>query len=110
MLLLDGRELSSVGVIRYLQAARQAFLMPVIGRGRKLHYLRGPSWDQRLPDLEEERLRHLHPARRPQAAGPGVDLRQVPLLPRPWRRHGKQRLVYAFWGLMPPSFDWVKEQ
>src|SRR3954447_6215745 len=26
-----------------------------------------------------------------------------------WRRHGKQRLVYAFWGLKPPSFDWVKE-
>jgi putative transposase len=26
-----------------------------------------------------------------------------------WRRHGKQRLVYAFWGVRPPSLDWVKE-
>jgi hypothetical protein len=26
-----------------------------------------------------------------------------------WRRHGKQRLVYAFWGLVPPSFDGVRE-
>jgi hypothetical protein len=26
-----------------------------------------------------------------------------------WRRDGKQRLVYVFWGLRPPSFDWVKE-
>ena len=49
--------------------------------------------------------------RRPPAASPGVDLRQVPLLSRcAWRRHGERRLVYAFWGLKPPStFDWVKE-
>src|SRR5262249_2647830 len=43
----------------------------------------GTERNQRLLDLGEERLRHLHPARRPQAAGPGLDLCQVPLLPRP---------------------------
>src|SRR5262245_36530617 len=42
LLLLD-RGFSSVGVIRYLPAARQPFLMPVIGRGRKLDDPRGPS-------------------------------------------------------------------
>ena len=26
-----------------------------------------------------------------------------------WCRQGKQRLIYAFWGLKPPSFDWVRE-
>src|SRR4029079_19093164 len=42
----------------------------------------GAERDQRLPDVGEERLGHLHSARRPPAASPGVDLRQVPLLPR----------------------------
>ena len=26
-----------------------------------------------------------------------------------WHRQGKQRLIYAFWGFQPPSFDWVQE-
>src|SRR6516165_1887725 len=43
----------------------------------------GTQRDQRLLDLEAERLRHLHPARCPQAVGPGLDLRQMPLLPWP---------------------------
>src|SRR3954468_10540516 len=42
LLLLD-RGFYSVGVIRYLQAARYPFLMPVICRGRKLDDPRGPS-------------------------------------------------------------------
>jgi hypothetical protein len=42
LLLLD-RGFYSVGVIRYLQAARHRFLMPVICRGRKLDDPRGPS-------------------------------------------------------------------
>jgi hypothetical protein len=42
LLLLD-RGFYSAGVIRYLQAARQPFLMPVVCRGRKLDDPRGPS-------------------------------------------------------------------
>src|SRR5215470_3224909 len=42
----------------------------------------GPQRDQRLLDLGAQRLWHLHPARCPEAAGPGRDLRQMPLLPR----------------------------
>src|SRR5262245_12471774 len=42
LLLLD-RGFYSVGVIRYLQAARHPFLMPVICRGRQLDDPRGPS-------------------------------------------------------------------
>ena len=42
LLLLD-RGFYSAGVIRYLQAARHPFLMPVICRGRKLDDPRGPS-------------------------------------------------------------------
>src|SRR5215472_10370888 len=42
MLLLD-RGFWSVAVIRYLQAARRAFLMPVVLRGRKDGHPEGPS-------------------------------------------------------------------
>src|SRR3954454_2254266 len=42
LLLLD-RGFYSVGVVRYLQAARHPFLMPLICRGRKLDDPRGPS-------------------------------------------------------------------
>jgi Transposase DDE domain len=42
LLLLD-RGFYSVGVIRYLQAARSPFLMPVVVRGRKADDPRGPS-------------------------------------------------------------------
>src|SRR5262249_17332616 len=42
LLLLD-RGFCSVGVIRYLKAARHPFLMPVICRGRRLDDPRGPS-------------------------------------------------------------------
>ena len=42
----------------------------------------GAERDQRVLDLGAERLRHLHPARCPEAIGAGLDLHQVPLLPR----------------------------
>src|SRR4051812_26051515 len=55
--------------------------------------------DQRLLDPGEERLRHLHAARCPRAAGPGVDLCEVPLLPRPvappWQAAAGLRLLGA---------------
>src|SRR5258708_15183500 len=41
-LVLD-REFYSVAVIRYLQAARTPFLMPVVGHGRKPDHPLGPS-------------------------------------------------------------------
>jgi hypothetical protein len=42
LLLLD-REFYSVDVIRYLQAARYPFLMPLVCRGRKADHPKGPS-------------------------------------------------------------------
>ena len=105
--LLD-RGFYSVGVIRYLQAARHPFLMPVICRGRARRPA-GAERDQRLLDLGEERLGTytLHDAhKRPARVSICVKCRYYR---GQWRRHGKQRLVYAFWGLVPPSFDWVKE-
>ncbi len=50
--LLD-RGFYRVEVISYLQAARYPFLMPVIGRGRKLDDPRGPTATNQFPGLEE---------------------------------------------------------
>ncbi len=108
LLLLD-RGFYSVGVIRYLQAARHPFLMPVICRGRKLDDPRGPSGTNVFLTWEKSGFGTytLHDAhKRPARVSICVKCRYYR---GQWRRHGKQRLVYAFWGLKPPSFDWVKE-
>ena len=108
LLLLD-RGFYSVGVIRYLQAAQHPFLMPVICRGRQLDDPRGPSGTNAFLTWEKSGwgTYTLHDARqRPARVSICVKCRYYR---GAWRRHGKQRLVYAFWGLKPLSFDWVKE-
>ena len=109
LLLLD-RGFYSVGVIRYLQAARYPFLMPVLCRGRKADHPKGPSGTPRLPVLEAERLGALHADGA--ASGRTATVSIVRQVPQPARASGAstgQRLVYAFWGLQPPSLPWVKE-
>src|SRR3954466_11441891 len=108
LLLLD-RGFYSVGVIRYLQAARHPFLMPVICRGRQLDDPRGPrgtngffTWGKSGWGTYTLHDAHKRSAR----VSICVKCRYYR---GQWRRHGKQRLIYAFWGLKPPSFDWVKE-
>jgi hypothetical protein len=108
LLLLD-RGFYSVGVVRYLQAARYPFLMPVICRGRKLDDPRGPSgtnvfltWEKSGFGTYTLHDAHKHSAR----VSICVKCRYYR---GQWRRHGKQRLIYAFWGFQPPSFDWVKQ-
>ena len=108
LLLLD-RGFYSVGVIRYLQAARHPFLMPVICRGRKLDDPRGPSGTNVFLTWEKSGYGTytLHDAqKRPARVSICVKCRYYR---GQWHRHGKQRLIYAFWGFVPPSFDWVKQ-
>jgi hypothetical protein len=108
LLLLD-RGFYSVGVIRYLQAARHPFLMPVICRGRKLDDPRGPSGTNVFLTWEKSGFGTytLHDARK-RSARVSICVK-CRYYRGQWRRHGKQRLIYAFWGLEPPSFDWVRE-
>jgi putative transposase len=108
-LLLRDRGFSSAGVIRYLQAARHPSLMPVICRGRPLDDPRGPSgtnvfltWEKSGFGAYTLHDAHKRPARVSICVKCRYDRGQ-------WRRQGKQRLVYAFWGLRPPSFDWVQQ-
>jgi hypothetical protein len=108
MLLLD-RGFWSVAVIRYLQAARKPFLMPVVLRGRKDDHPEGPSgtrvfairkrsgWDEytlTAPDKKTARVSICIHCRNYNGQ---------------WQRHGRQALVYAFWKITPSSSKWVRE-
>jgi hypothetical protein len=108
ILLLD-RGFWSVAVIRYLQAGRRPFLMPVVLRGRKDGHPQGPSgtrvfatrkcggWDEytvTAADGQKARVSICVHCRNYNGQ---------------WGRHGRQALVYAFWGLEPKSTRWVKE-
>jgi hypothetical protein len=105
-LLLD-RGFYQVGVIRYLQAARYPFLMPAPAKGRKAGHPRGPSGP---------RLFHLWKRggwSRYTLTGKGGRTATVSICVKcrnrrgERKRHGRQALVYAFWGLSPSSGQWV---
>jgi DDE family transposase len=106
--LLD-RGFYSVGVIRYLQAARYPFLMPVPCQGRKADHPKGPG-GTRAFHLRKRGGWARHTLRdatgRTAAVGICVKCRNYR---GQWRRHGRQTLVYAYWGLVPSSGQWVYE-
>jgi putative transposase len=108
MLLLD-RGFWSVAVIRYLQAARRPFLMPVVLRGRGSDHPQGPSGtrvfairhrggfdEYTLTSADKNKAR----------VSIGIHCRNYN---GQWNRHGRQSLVYAFWGIKPSSTRWVRE-
>jgi Transposase DDE domain len=107
-LLLD-RGFYSVSVVRYLQAARCPFLMPAPCKGRKADHPKGPSGT---------RVFHLRRrggwARYTLRSGDGRKA-TVSICVKcrnyrgQWKRHGRQTLVYAYWGLAPSSGQWVYE-
>jgi len=107
-LLLD-RGFYQVGVVRYLQAARCPFLMPAPCKGRKADHPKGPSGT---------RVFHLWKrggwSRYTLTAGDGRKA-TVSICVKcrnyrgQWKRHGRQALVYAYWGLSPSGGQWVYE-
>ena len=107
-LLLD-RGFYQVGVIRYLQAARYPFLMPAPARGRKADHPQGPSGT---------RVFHLWKRggwSRYTLTGKGGRKATASICVKcrnrrgERKKRGRQALVYAFWGLSPPSGQWVYE-
>src|SRR5581483_8973717 len=107
-LLLD-RGFYAVSVIRYLQAARCPFLMPAPAKGRKADHPQGPSGT---------RVFHLCKRggwSRYTLTGQGGRKATVCICVKcrnrrgERRRHGRQALVYAFWGLSPSGGQWVYE-
>ena len=102
LLLLD-RGFYSVGVIRYLQAARQPFLMPVPIRGRKADHPKGPGGTRVFTSWRRGgfgRYRLTEAGGRVATVGVVVHCRN-----RAGRRgkRGREHLVYAYWGFDPPS-------
>ena len=107
-LLLD-RGFYQVGVIRYLQAARYPFLMPAPAKGRKADHPQGPSGT---------RVFHLWKRggwSRYTLTGKGGRKATASICVKcrnrrgERKKRGRQALVYAFWGLSPPSGQWVYE-
>ena len=108
-LLLD-RGFCSVAVIRYLQAARYPFLMPLPLRGRKLDHPQGPSGSRVFATWKRSGWsRYTLTDARQRAATVPVCVKCRNLRGERGKR-GREALVYAYGGgLQPASYQWVKE-
>jgi hypothetical protein len=110
LVLLD-RGFWKVAVIRYLQAARYPFLMPVIARGKKAEAPGGPSGTMAFQYWQkggfwEYTLKETGKAGKTATVRIGVHVRY-----RKGRRgkKGKERLVYAMWRHKPSSLYQMSE-
>jgi putative transposase len=108
LVLLD-RGFCSVAVIRYLQAARRPFLMPLVCRGRRPDHPRGPSGSQvfrarRQSGWGRYTLTAADGRRATVAVCIACDNRR-----RRSGKRGRRTLVYAYWGFVPPSPGWVRQ-
>jgi Transposase DDE domain len=106
-LLLD-RAFCTVGVIRYLQAGRYPFLMPLPLRGRTADHPAGPSGSRAFAYARKSGWASytLKSGGRTATVGVCVKCRNYR---GQWGRSGRQRLVYAFWGIDPPTVEWVRQ-
>src|SRR4051794_34733032 len=105
--LLVDRGFYAVSVIRYLQAARCPFLMPVPAKGRKADHPQGPGGTRVF------HLRKRGGWARYTLTGGGGRKATVSICVKCRNRrgerqqHGRQALVYAYWGLAPSGGQWV---
>jgi putative transposase len=108
VLLLD-RGFYSVDVIRYLQAARYPFLMPVVCRGRPDTHPLGAGGSRIFQYFKRSgwgRYTLTNSAGRRATVSICVKCRNRA---GARGRIGREALVYAYWGIEPPSFDWVRQ-
>jgi putative transposase len=108
LLLLD-RGFYSVDVIRHLQAARYPFLMPVVIRGRKADHPQGPGGTRVFAVLKRSGwFEYTVTSGTKRAANVSICV-SCRNYRGQWRRHGRQALVYACWGVQGRSCAWVRE-
>lgn len=102
LVLLD-RGFFTVDVIRYFQAARTPFLMPVPIRGRKKDHPDGPGGTRVFSYWRRSGFAR-YTLRRTDGKVANVGI-VVHCRNRAGRRgkHGRERLVYAYWGWEPPA-------
>jgi Transposase DDE domain len=107
-LVLD-RGFYSVEVIRYLQAARTPFLMPVVCHGRAVNDPLGPTGSNVFKQCKRSgwsQYTLTDAKRRKATVMVCVKCRNL----RGERgKHGREPWIYAYWGIRPKRFDWVKE-
>ena len=106
LLLLD-RGFYGVAVVRYLQAARVPFLMPVVCHGRSPRHPKGASGSYlfRAWKVSGWATHTLSDAtKRTATVSICVKCRNYR---GQWKRHGRQALIYAYWGYKPASPDSV---
>jgi hypothetical protein len=104
LLLLD-RGFYSVAVVRYLQAARYPFLMPVVCHGRSAEQAGGPTGSYVFRTWKKggwSRYTLTDAKKRTATVSICVKCRNYR---GQWNRHGRQALIYAYWGYRPPSPD-----
>ncbi len=109
LLLLLDRGFYGVDVIRYLQAARYPFLMPAVIRGRKADDPRGPSGTRVFAVMKKSgwfAYTVKGGTKRAARVSIGVSCRNYC---GQGKRHGRQALVYACWGVGGHSCAWVRE-
>jgi hypothetical protein len=107
-LLLD-RGFCSVAVIRYLQAARRPFLMPLVCRGRGLDHPLGPSGSQAFRARKRSGWdRYTLTSATGRRATVEVCIACDNQRGRRGQR-GRRTLVYAYWGFEPSSPSWVRQ-
>src|SRR5664280_2623257 len=106
LLLLD-RGFYSVAVVRYLQQARRPFLMPVVCHGRSPKQLGGPTGSYVFRTWKKSGWSEYTLAdakKRTATVSIGVKCRNYR---GQWNRHGRQTLIYAYWGYQPATPDAV---
>jgi putative transposase len=108
LLLLD-RGFCSVGVIRYLQAGRHPFLLPLPLRGRKAEHPDGPSGSRVFGYRKRSGWgSYTLTASDGRTATVSVCVKCRNLRGERGKR-GRQALVYGYWGLRPSGWDWVRQ-
>ena len=106
LLLLD-RGFYSVEVIRYLQAARYAFIMPVVIRGRRANDPRGPSATRVFAVQKQSGWANYtltNAVKKKATVRICIHCRNRG---GQRKRRGRQTLVYALWGVQPKTTQWV---
>ena len=102
LLLLD-RGFYSVAVVRYLQRARHPFLMPVVCHGRSPRQPGGPTGSDVFRTWKTSGWStHTLADAKKRTATVSICVRCRNYRGQ-WRRHGRQALVYAYWGYRPTS-------
>jgi len=106
-LLLDA-QFYNVDVIRYLQAARYPFLMPVAHRGRKPKPEKMSQSSRRFLKWKTSGW-STHTWRNTQGKRATVRICvSCGNYRGRWKRRGRRTFVYAFWGFQPASPTWVR--